>query len=129
MPKAIPPKPTPAELSILQVLWANGPSTVREVHEALKSEQTTGYTTVLKLMQIMAQKGLVSRDETQKTHVYSPCVRQDKTQRQLVKDLMERAFSGSAERLVLSALEGKKVSADELNRIRQLLDEIEGDQQ
>lgn len=127
MTKPILPQPTPAELAILKVLWDRGPSTVREVHEVLSVERAMGYTTVLKLMQIMAQKGLVRRDERQKTHIYRACAAEERTQRQLVRNLLERVFSGSAERLVMRALEGKKVSAEELARIRKLLDEIEGD--
>lgn len=122
------PKPTEAELAILRVLWERGPSTVRDVQDVLNSAKETGYTTVLKLMQIMLDKGLVERDESRRTHVYRPRVPEEKTQRQLVGDLIERAFSGSAQKLVMQALSAKKVSADELQQIRALLDEIEGDQ-
>jgi len=128
MSKSSSPKPTKAELAILQVLWGRGASTVREVHEVLSAQRKTGYTTVLKLMQIMAQKGLVRRDESRRTHVYTACATKTKTQRQLAKDLLERVFGGSAERLVMCALEGKRVTSDELARIRQLLDQIEGDE-
>ncbi|MDQ1256975.1 MAG: hypothetical protein QG656_1576 [Candidatus Hydrogenedentes bacterium] len=121
------PQPTPAEWAILGVLWEKGPCTVRDVYDALKDRSAKGYTTVLKLMQIMAQKGLVLRDERQKTHIYRACAAEERTQRQLVHDLVDRVFSGSAERLVMRALEEKKVSAEELGRIRKLLDEIEGD--
>jgi predicted transcriptional regulator len=93
----------------------------------LKERGGKGYTTVLKLMQIMTQKGLVLRDESQKTHIYRACAAEERTQRQLIRDLVDRVFSGSAERLVMRALEEKKVSAEELGRIRKLLDEIEGD--
>ena len=127
MRKAALPRPTEAELAILQVLWDEGRSTVRAVHEALSKQRTLGYTTVLKLMQIMAKKGLVRRDERQKTHVYYACRAREKTQGQLVRDLLERAFGGSAERLVMRALEEKKVSAEELDRIRQLLDGMKGE--
>jgi predicted transcriptional regulator len=120
------PKPTPAELEILRVLWQRGASTVREVHTTLCAERTTGYTTVLKLLQIMAEKRLVTRDEGQRAHVYSARLPQDQTQRQLVRDLLERAFGGSAEGLVMQALAAKKVPAAELARIRALLDELEG---
>ena len=125
-PKVL-PKPTQAELAILNVLWEKGPSTVRSVFEVLGETQGVGYTTVLKLMQIMAKKGLVRRDERQKTHVYYACRAREKTQGQLVRDLLERAFGGSAERLVMRALEEKKVSAEELDRIRQLLDGMKGE--
>lgn len=120
------PKPTEAELAILRVLWDRGASTVREVHDVLNLEKETGYTTVLKLMQIMLDKGLVERDESRRTHVYRPRVPEEKTQRQLVGDLIERAFSGSAQKLVMQALSAKKVSPDELEQIRALLDHIEG---
>jgi len=122
-----PPRPTAGELAILQVLWEEGPSTVRAVHEILNTRRKTGYTTVLKLMQIMAQKGLVTRDESRKTHVYRPCLAEAKTERQLVRDVVERVFGGSAERLVMRALEEKKVSKDELAHIRELLDNMEGE--
>jgi len=119
------PKPTEAELAILQVLWERGPSTVRAVHEAL-IERGTGYTTVLKLMQIMAKKGILQRDASRKTHVYEAALPKERTERQLVGDLLERAFKGSAERLVMRALESGDVSAGELARIKRMLDEQEG---
>lgn len=120
------PRPTQGELEILSVLWQRGPSTVREAQEALSDTRTSGYTTVLKLLQIMSDKGLVTRDETQRTHVYSAAVPQDQTQRQLVTDLLDRAFDGSAMELVMHALASQKTSAAEIARIRQLLDELEG---
>jgi len=106
------PRPTDSELAILRVLWNRGPSTVREVHEAL--QDGTGYTTVLKLMQIMTEKGLVVRDESQRAHVYSSRVTQEKTQRQLVTDLVDRAFGGSPAQLAMQALSSKKTSPEEL---------------
>lgn len=115
------PRPTDAELAILGVLWANGPSTVRHVHEALADARETGYTTTLKLMQIMAEKGLVTRDESARTHVYAARISQDDTQRQLVSDLVDRAFGGSATALVLQALSAHPASADELAEIQQLI--------
>ena len=115
------PRPTDAELAILGVLWANGPSTVRHVHEALADARETGYTTTLKLMQIMAEKGLVTRDESARTHVYAARISQDVTQRQLVSDLVDRAFGGSATALVLQALSAHPASADELAEIQQLI--------
>jgi BlaI family penicillinase repressor len=121
-----PPKPTDAELAILRVLWSRGPSTVRQVHDALNEVRATGYTTALKLLQIMADKGLVARDETDRTHVYSANVGESETQRQLLDDLMTRAFRGSAMTLVMQALSGAKATPDELARIRKLLDEHEG---
>ncbi|HYO51700.1 BlaI/MecI/CopY family transcriptional regulator [Archangium sp.] len=123
------PRPTDAELGILRVLWERGPSTVREVHEALnKDEEGTGYTTVLKLMQIMTEKGLVKRDESQRAHVYSARATQQKTQRQLVTDLLDRAFGGSPARLAMQALSTKKASAEELAELRKLLDTLEGEE-
>jgi BlaI family transcriptional regulator, penicillinase repressor len=121
-----PPKPTDAELGILRVLWSRGPSTVRQVHDALNEVRPTGYTTALKLLQIMADKGLVARDETDRTHVYSANMGESETQRQLLDDLMTRAFRGSAMTLVMQALSGAKATPDELARIRKLLDEHEG---
>jgi len=113
-------KPTDAELSILRVLWTNGPSTVRQVAEALGRE--TGYTTVLKLLQIMTEKRLVLRDETERTHVYEAAYTEDQTQRQLVTDLLDRAFGGSAATLVLQALAARKATPEELQKIKRLLD-------
>ncbi len=121
------PRPTDAELAILRVLWRLGPSTVREVQEVLDAEKPTGYTTVLKFMQIMIGKGLLDRDESRRTHVYRPRVSAEKTRRQLVGDLLDRAFEGSAEQLVVQALSAKNVTRDELAKIRALLDEMEGD--
>jgi BlaI family transcriptional regulator, penicillinase repressor len=118
-------RPTDAELAILRVLWRRGPSTVRQVHEELSQDRETGYTTVLKLMQIMNEKGLVERDETERTHVYRTRLTQEQTQQQLVNDLLEKAFGGSASELVMQALAAKPASADELAQIRRLLDELE----
>ena len=112
-------KPTDSELAILRVLWTRGPSTVRQVAEALGRE--TGYTTVLKLMQIMTEKELVVRDESERTHVYQAAYTEDQTQRQLVSDLLDRAFDGSAAKLVLQALSSNTTSAQELEEIRKLL--------
>lgn len=119
--------PTERELAILRVIWDRGPSTVRDVHRAMNKDQRTGYTTTLKLMQIMAEKGLLIRDESQWKHVYRPASAEEKTQRQLVRNLLEKAFAGSAEKLVMRALSAKKVSAEELARIRKMLDELKGD--
>lgn len=120
-------RPTDRELTILRILWDNGPSTVRQVNETMNEDEDTGYTTTLKLMQIMTEKGLVVRDESGRQHVYKPAATEEKTQKQLVGDLLERAFSGSAEKLVMRALSAKKVSAKELTRIKKLLDELEGE--
>jgi len=119
-------RPTDGELEILRVLWSEGPSTVRDVHGILsKTKPGTGYTTVLKLMQIMAEKGLVGRDEKNKAHVYSARIREDQTQRQMVGDLLDRVFGGSAARLVMQALASKKANPEELAEIRHMLDEFE----
>jgi predicted transcriptional regulator len=122
-----PPRPTPAELEILRILWKQGASTVREVQEELEQERPTGYTTVLKLLQIMTDKGLVIRDETARAHVYVPKAPEQETQLQLVHDLLDRAFGGSAIKLVMQALSSAKTSPDELARIRELLDRLEGE--
>ncbi|MET0625644.1 MAG: BlaI/MecI/CopY family transcriptional regulator [Pyrinomonadaceae bacterium] len=125
MPEAELPRPTDAELEILKVLWRRGPSTVREVFETLGENKTTGYTTVLKTMQIMAEKGLVVRDESERAHRYEPAAREDETQRRLVGDLLRKAFDGSAKNLVLQALSTERASAGELDEIRRMLDELE----
>src|SRR5581483_12454578 len=117
-------KPTDAELAILRVLWARGPSTVRQVAEALGKD--TGYTTALKLLQIMTEKQLVVRDESERTHVYAAASTEDQTQRQLVSDLVDRAFGGSAAKLVLQALAAKKATPAELAEIRKLIDRERG---
>jgi BlaI family penicillinase repressor len=117
------PRPTDAELAILRVLWERGPATVRQVHEALADDRDTGYTTTLKLMQIMTEKRLVTRDESSRTHVYEARVSRDRTQRQLVNDLIDRAFGGSATALVLQALSAQPTSEEELVEIRRLIDD------
>ncbi len=122
------PRPTPAELEILGVLWRRGPSTVREVQTELSRSRPTGYTTALKFLQIMTEKGLVQRDESQKSHVYRPSLPKEETQRRLVGDLLVRAFEGSAGRLAAHALSTHKASPEELREIRKLLDELEGGQ-
>ena len=122
------PKPTEAELGILNVLWQHGPSTVREVQARLSATKEVGYTTALKLLQIMIDKGLVTRDESQRSHVYQAAYRQEVTQRQLVNDLLERAFAGSAGKLVLQALSSERASAEELEEIRRLLDKLEDEE-
>ena len=159
------PGPTDRELAILGVLWARGPSTVREVHEALDQDAQTGYTTTLKLMQIMVEKGLLvreddarkrglgfqpmdhrqdadatrergrdalgtrgqdARDTNRRGHIYRPALSEERTQKQVVQDLLDRVFAGSAEKLVMRALSARKVSPKELKRIREMLDEMEG---
>lgn len=119
------PRPTAAELAILNVLWSRGPSTVRDVHQALSKSQGSGYTTVLKLLQIMTDKGLVTRDESERAHVYSARLSECRTQRQLLGDLVDRAFGGSSAKLVLHALSERAATTEELRDIRALLDSLE----
>ena len=116
------PRPTDAELSILRVLWERGPSTVRQVHDVLSRERPTAYTTALKLLQIMTEKGLVRRDETERSHVYHPRLSEEQTQRQLVRDLLDRAFGGSAAKLVMQALAARRATPEELVEIRRLIE-------
>jgi BlaI family transcriptional regulator, penicillinase repressor len=118
------PLPTEAELEILNILWTTGPSTVREVHTALSGKQT-GYTTVLKQMQVMAEKGLLLRSERFRSHVYEVRLPKERTQQLLAKNLLQRAFDGSTKNLVLGALSSQKVSTSELAEIRRMLDEFE----
>jgi len=122
-----PPRPTQSELEILSVLWDAGPSTVREVQQTLEARKPTGYTTVLKLLQIMTEKGLVRRDERERAHRYAPRLPRERTEQQIVGDLLDRAFGGSSSRLVMRALSSRKATPEELDRIRALLDEIEGE--
>ena len=129
MAKTNQPRPTDAELEILRVLWQRGASTVRDVYDALSKTKPIGYTTVLKFMQIMAEKGLVRRDEEQRAHVYSAMVPQEQTQQQMVRDLLRRAFDDSASQLVMQALASKKTSPEELAEIRRLLAAYEGGEQ
>jgi BlaI family penicillinase repressor len=117
--------PTEKELAILKILWAGGPSTVRQVNEQISKQQKTGYTTTLKLMQIMTDKGLLTRDDTPFKHIYKPAVSKEKTEKQIVADMLDKVFAGSAEKLVMRALSAKQVSAEELKKIRQLLDQME----
>lgn len=120
-------QPTDAELAILSVLWEQGPSTVREVNDALSLARPTGYTTTLKLMQLMTGKGLLRRDDTQFRHIYEPTNSEAHTQKHVVKDLADRAFAGSAAKLVMRALSTKKVSATELAQIRNMIEKMEED--
>ncbi len=121
-----PQKPTASELEILRVLWERGPSTVREVHAELREKKDLGYTTVLKLLQIMTAKGSVRRNEDQRAHVYEACQPATETKRQLVGDVLQRVFQGSASELMIHALEGRPTSKKELEELRRLLDEYEG---
>ena len=120
-----PLKPTASELEILRVLWSHGPSTVREVHESLSEKKDLGYTTVLKLLQIMTTKGTVRRNETQRAHVYEACLPAEQTKRQLAGDMLQRVFEGSASQLMMHALAGRKSSPEEITELRRLVDEYE----
>lgn len=117
-----PPRPTDAELAILRVLWQQGPCTVRQVHEALSRERPSAYTTALKMLQIMTEKGLVRRDVSDRTHIYQAKLSEEQTQRQLVRDLLDRAFGGSSSKLVMQALSARRATAEELSEIRRLLE-------
>ncbi len=118
------PKPTEAELAILAVLWERGPSTVREIHTELGDR--TGYTTILKLMQIMTEKRLLTREERGRSHVYRVTSDEAHTQRRIVDDLLQKAFGGSAQKLIVAALSAKKSTPDEVDEIKRLLDEYKG---
>lgn len=121
------PKPTDSELNILRILWEKGPLTVREVHDNLDATRQKGYTTTLKLMQIMTEKGLVKRDESQRAHIYDAQIRQQDTQQNIVRDLLDQVFNGSTTSLVMQALSAKKASVEDIEKIRKMLDEYEGD--
>jgi predicted transcriptional regulator len=122
-----PPRPTELELSILRVLWDRGALSVRDVQRTLNESKATGYTTVLKMLQIMTEKGLVERDETKRPQIYKPRLSQQQTQRQLLGDLVQRAFGGSVKALVLQALSSRKSSPAELEALEKLLDRFEGE--
>jgi BlaI family penicillinase repressor len=123
--KQSPQKPTASELEILRVLWSRGPSTVREVHDALREKKAVGYTSVLKFLQIMTEKGTVRRNESQRAHVYEACLPAAQTKRQLAGDMLQRVFEGSASQLMLHALAGRKSSQEEIEELRRVLDEYE----
>jgi predicted transcriptional regulator len=123
------PRPTDAELAILRTLWQEGASTVRHVHEVLRNEKELGYTSVLKTLQVMTEKGLVVRDVSKRSHVYAPSETQDQTQRTLVDYLLSKAFGGSAMKLVMQALNASPASKEELAMIRKMLDKAEGAKQ
>ena len=123
MSRTVVPRPTDAELAILRILWDRGPSTVRQVHEVLaRDREGAVYTTALKLLQIMTEKGLVERDERERTHIYRARLGEEQTQRQLVRDLADRAFGGSSMKLVMQALATRRASAEELKDIRKAID-------
>ena len=119
------PNPTPLELEILRVLWSQGPSTVREVFEQLEKERGATYYTYLKMLQIMDQKGLVRRDDSKRAHVYEAVLSAESVERRLLSDVLERCFEGSTQRLIMRALEAKRVSKKELEQIREIMDSIE----
>ena len=119
------PPPTNAELEILAVIWQHGPQTVKQVHESIRDLRDVGYTTVLKLMQVMTEKGLLTRDESERSHVYQAAVPEKKVKRRLVSDLLDRAFDGSAASLVQQLLSAKRTSSEELDEIRAILEEHE----
>lgn len=125
MKKNIKSKPTDSELQILQVLWSEGPSSVRHVNDILSTDKEIGYTTTLKLMQIMTEKGYVTRDTTNRTHIYHPAIEQDATRSTLLESFMDMAFQGSAKSLVLHALGNNKASKDELREIKELIEKLE----
>src|SRR4051794_34168216 len=123
MAKPTLPRPTDGELAILRVLWARGPSTVRQVHDVLSRDRPGAYTTTLKLLQIMTEKGLVRRDDADRSHIFQARMTEAQTQRQLVRDLLDRAFGGSASKLVMQALAARRSTPEELVEIRRLLDD------
>lgn len=126
MNKDTAPKPTEAELEILQLLWKHGPQTVRFINDELAKKKNVGYTTTLKIMQLMYEKHLLDRDETTRSHCYSPAVKEKETQRVLLDRFLDTAFGGSAAKLVMQALGNHKASKEEITRIRELLDNLEG---
>ena len=126
MSRATTTRPTDGELAILRILWDRGPSTVRQVHDVLAHERQAAYTTALKLLQIMTEKGLVERDERDRTHVYRARLSEETTQRQLVRDLLDRAFGGSSSKLVMQALAARRATPEELSEIRELIESREG---
>ena len=125
--KLILPRPTDAELSILRVLWDRGAATVREVHEALQSQKAHGYTTILKFLQIMTEKGLVLRDESSRSHIYRAAAPPEKMQRSMVREMVQKLFAGSTQALVQQALGSGKVTAEEIAEIRRTLDALDRD--
>ena len=120
------PSPTPVELAILQALWSLGPSTVRQIHNALKAERDTGYSTTLKMVQVMTDKGLLLKDDSARPQVYRPAQPRERTQLQLIDDLIQRAFGGSASNLVMRAASAKRISPRELAEIKKLIERAKG---
>ena len=128
MPRKPSDQPNDVELSILRVLWERGPSTVREVHEAMQDDRDTGYTSTLKMMQVMLEKGLLKRDDSRRPQVYQPAAPEEQTQNRIVRDLVQKVFGGSAQKLVLRAVRTHRISRAELAEIRKLLKNLEGEQ-
>ncbi len=125
MPSQQFPQPTDGELDVLRFLWDNGPSTVKQVHEAVNKKRPVGYTTTLKVMQVMHERGLLVRDDSKYRHIYTPALPEEKTQKQLLTDFLDKAFSGSAEKLVMQLISAKKLSAKERSKIRKMFNETE----
>ena len=128
MPRRVSLQPTEVELAILRVLWERGPSSVREVHLALQHTREAGYSTTLKMMQVMFEKGLLLRDENRRPQVYRPSLPEEQTQKQMIDDLIQRAFGGSARKLVMRAVQSEHVSREDLSEIRKILKKMEGGQ-
>ncbi len=127
MPRKASQHPTDAELAILQIIWEAGPSTVREIHDRLGETSSTGYTTTLKTMQIMTDKGLVKRDASSRAHIYAAKIGRERTQRGMMGDLLERAYRGSAGKLALQALSSQRATRAEIEELRELLDKMSGE--
>lgn len=128
MPRSPSSQPNDVELAILGVVWRLKACTVREVHEALQAERTAGYTSTLKMMQVMCEKGLLKRDDSQRPQIYRPAIPEEQTQKRIVRDLVKKVFGGSARKLVMQAVQSHKISPQELAEIRELLTRIEGGQ-
>jgi BlaI family transcriptional regulator, penicillinase repressor len=126
MPRSPSRQPNDVELDILRAIWNRKSCTVREVHEALQGERKTGYTSTLKMMQVMCEKGLLKRDDSQRPQVYRPAVPEAQTQKKIVRDLVQRVFGGSARKLVMQAVQSHKITREELAEIRKMLDQLEG---
>lgn len=127
MPRSPSSQPNDVELAILRVVWERKECTVRDVHEALKGERTAGYTSTLKMMQVMCEKGLLKRDDARRPQVYRAAIPEEQTQKKIVRDLVKRVFGGSTRKLVMQAVQAQKVTPEELAEIRELLDRLEGD--
>jgi predicted transcriptional regulator len=126
MPRNPSSQPNDVELAILRVVWNRKACSVREVHEALQAERKTGYTSTLKMMQVMCEKGLLKRDDSQRPQLYHPAIPEEQTQKKIVRNLVQKVFGGSARKLVMQAVQSHKISRDELAEIRDLLDQLEG---